>query len=120
MKILITGADGMLGASVSREALSQGYAVRAMVLPNRKTTVLDGLALELVEGDLTQIAALEKAIHGCQAVINVAASTSIWPRRQSVIWEINYQGVKKFDGGFRTAADYPIYPCGNGQFFWSW
>lgn len=94
MKILITGADGMLGASVSREALSQGYAVRAMVLTNRKTTVLDGLALELVEGDLTQIAALEKAVHGCQAVINVAASTSIWPRRQSVIWEINYQGVK--------------------------
>lgn len=94
MKILITGADGMLGASVCREALSQGYSVRVMVLPNRNTTVLDGLPLEIMQGDLTQVSALEKAVEGCQAVINVAASTSIWPRRQKLIWDINYQGVK--------------------------
>lgn len=94
MKILITGADGMLGASVCREAIGQGYSVRVMVLPNRNTNVLDGLPVEIVTGDLTQIAALEKAVQGCQAVINVAASTSIWPRRQALIWSINFQGVK--------------------------
>lgn len=94
MKVLITGADGMLGSSICREALKQGYSVRAMVLPDRKTTVLDGLDIELVQGNLLDEVAVAKAVEGCDYIINVAASTQIWPRRSPFIWKVNYEAVK--------------------------
>lgn len=93
MKVLITGADGMLGSSICREALNQGYSVRAMVLPERKINVLEGLNIELVQGNLLDAVAVEKAVDGCDYVINVAASTQIWPRRSPFIWKVNYESI---------------------------
>lgn len=95
MKILVTGADGMLGSNICREALSQEYQVRAMVLPSSKNTTLDGLPVEIVRGNLLDEASLEKAIEGCDIVINAAASTQIWPRRSNLIHEINFVAVKR-------------------------
>lgn len=94
MKVLVTGADGMLGASVCREALAQGYDVRAMILETSKLTTLDGLSLELVHGNLLNYASLERAVEGCDVIINVAASTQIWPRRSPLIHKINFDAVK--------------------------
>lgn len=94
MKVLIIGADGMLGSCVCREAIRQGYEVKAMVLPNRKLNVLDNLNIEFFEGNLLENQAIAQAIHGCDFVINVAASTQIWPRRSENIWKVNYHAVK--------------------------
>lgn len=92
--IFITGANGMLGASVTREALSQGYQVKAQVLPASNTQVLDGLPIDIVEGNILDIAFLDKAISGCQYVINIAALTTIWPRRSSQLFAVNFHGVQ--------------------------
>ena len=94
MKVLITGADGMLGSHLCREALRQGYEVRAMVLPNSKITVLDELPLEKVFGNITDAQSMDQLVKGCDYVINAAASTQIWPRRSKQVWEVNLQGVK--------------------------
>jgi len=94
MKVLVTGADGMLGASVCREALSQGYGVRAMILHGSVLTTLNGLSVEMVYGNLLDVESLERAVDGCDVIINVAASTQIWPRRSPLIYKINYDAVK--------------------------
>lgn len=94
MKVLITGADGMLGSSICREALSQGYEVRVMVLPERTVSVLEGLDLTYCYGNLLDPESLYQAVDGCDYVINVAASTQMWPRRSEVIWKVNYHAVE--------------------------
>lgn len=93
MKVLITGADGMLGSSICREAISQGYQVRAMVLPGRKVSVLDGLDVSYCYGNLLDRQSIYDAVEGCDYVINVAASTQIWPRRSKNIWNVNFESV---------------------------
>jgi dihydroflavonol-4-reductase len=92
--VFITGANGMLGASVTREALAQGYQVKAQILPGSSTKVLDGLAIEIVEGNILDTTFLEEAMASCQYVINIAALTTIWPRRLDIIHAVNLQGVK--------------------------
>lgn len=84
----------MLGASVTREALAQGYQVKAQILPGSSTKVLDGLAIEIVEGNILDIAFLEEAMASCQYVINIAALTTIWPRRLESLFAVNLTGVQ--------------------------
>jgi dihydroflavonol-4-reductase len=92
--VFITGANGMLGASVTREAIAQGYQVKAQILPGSSTAVLDGLAIEIVEGNILDTAFLDREMASCQFVINIAALTTIWPRRLESLFAVNLQGVK--------------------------
>lgn len=92
--VFITGANGMLGASVTREALNQGYQVKAQILPGTSTKVLDGLAIEIVEGNILDLDFLEKEMANCQYVINIAALTTIWPRRLESLFAVNLKGVQ--------------------------
>lgn len=94
MRVLITGGDGMLGSSICREALAQGYEVRVMVLPGRVVSVLEGLDVSYCYGNLLEPESLHQAVEGCDYVINVAASTQIWPRRSEIIWKVNYDSVE--------------------------
>ena len=84
----------MLGASVTREALAQGYQVKAQILPGSSTKVLDGLQIEIVEGNILDTTFLETAMAGCQYVINIAALTTIWPRRLENLFAVNLKGVQ--------------------------
>lgn len=93
-RVFITGANGMLGASVTREAISQGYQVKAQILPNSSRAVIQELPIEIVEGNILDLAFLEKEMQDCQYVINIAALTTVWPRRLAIIHEVNYIGVK--------------------------
>jgi dihydroflavonol-4-reductase len=93
-KVFITGANGMLGASVTREAIAQGYQVKAQILPGSSTAVLDGFAIEIVEGNILDTTFLDREMDGCQYVINIAALTTIWPRRLESLYAVNLQGVK--------------------------
>jgi dihydroflavonol-4-reductase len=92
--VFITGANGMLGASVTREALNQGYQVKAQILPGSSTKVLDGLAIEIVEGNILDLDFLEKEMANCKYVINIAALTTIWPRRLESLFAVNLKGVQ--------------------------
>ena len=94
VKILVTGADGMLGSHVVRELLERGATVRALLQPGRQTGTLDGLKIERVEGDLLQPESVRRALEGCDAVIHTAANTQIWPSRDRKIWAVNYEAVK--------------------------
>jgi dihydroflavonol-4-reductase len=93
-KVFVTGADGMLGSSICRELLKQGYQVKAMCLPDRKTNTLSNLPIEIVYGGIDKKDFLVKEMKGCQYVIHVAALVKIWPRRLSCINEVNLMGTQ--------------------------
>lgn len=77
-KVLVTGGAGFIGANLVRQLLTAGYAVR--VLDNFVTgqrSYLAGLPIELVEGDILDVAVVETAVRDVSGVIHLAAQTSV-------------------------------------------
>jgi NADH dehydrogenase len=73
--ILVTGANGFVGAHVVRRLLATGAGpMRAMVRNRSKAAPLDGV--EVVEADLTRPETLEFAVVGVSVIIHAAAITA--------------------------------------------
>lgn len=74
--ILVTGASGYLGSHITRRLLETGLPVRAMVYNRRRAEQegrLQGLAVELVEADVTRPETLKEALAGVDAIIHTVA-----------------------------------------------
>lgn len=78
-KVLLTGANGLLGANLLRELNAQGYSVRALLRKNCDKRSLDGCEFETFEGDISNPSDLENAVDGCDFVIHAAARTVQYP-----------------------------------------
>ena len=81
MKVLVTGANGHLGANLVRELLAAGHAVRGSVRvladPGR-TEHLKALGpVELVQADLDQPATLRAAMEGIDATLRAAKDAGV-------------------------------------------
>ena len=77
MKVLITGSSGFIGAAVTRAVVSQGDEVRALCRPASNRRNLDGIPVEIVEGDLRDPDSLKQAVRGCQGIYHVAGSLCV-------------------------------------------
>ena len=60
LKYLVTGAAGFLGGTICRQLIARGEDVRAFVLPGDPAMKYVPKEAEIVEGDLTDVASLEK------------------------------------------------------------
>jgi dihydroflavonol-4-reductase len=93
-RVLVTGGAGFVGSSVVRELLSRGATAVAMVEPGGGTENLEGLDIEVVEGDLRDPDAVEKAVGGARVVFHVAALYRFWARDPASFYDINVTGTK--------------------------
>ncbi|MHA1368648.1 MAG: NAD-dependent epimerase/dehydratase family protein [Promethearchaeota archaeon] len=94
-EILVTGATGFLGTNVVLELLDKGYKhVRAFGLPGSVTKYINFPRVEIMFGDVTDFASVQKAVRGVDVVIHVAGDTSFWRRRFKRQREINVNGVR--------------------------
>lgn len=75
MRILLTGASSLLGAGVVRELTARGDEV--VVLQRRPSAVAAELGLAEVLADLTDAAAVRRAMAGTEAVIHLAARVGV-------------------------------------------
>jgi nucleoside-diphosphate-sugar epimerase len=73
-RVLVTGATGMLGSHVVREALARGWSVRALVRDPSAARWLEEEGADLARGDLLSPASLRRGIEGCDAVVHTAAT----------------------------------------------
>lgn len=73
-KILITGANGFLGANLVR-MLSKEYEVRIIVRQNANLEALEGLELDIIYGNIDEAQDVSKAVIGCHYVIHSASIT---------------------------------------------
>ncbi len=94
MKILVTGPDGLLGSSLVRELLKDGYEVKAFVFPGSRSQTLEGLPIERFYGTILKQSDLLEAMAGCDAVIHAAANTNVWPTRSEKIRQVNFLGTQ--------------------------
>src|SRR5690606_26595557 len=92
MNALVTGAGGFVGAAVVRALLRDGTAVRALVRAGSDARNLDGLAVERVEGDITDPSSLGAAVKGCSVVFHVAADYRLWVPDPKKMYATNVQG----------------------------
>lgn len=82
MRLAIMGATGRTGVPLVQHALERGYEVTALARSPQKAEQLlgDPPGLTVVEGDLLDPAAVEKAIVGSAAVLNVAGQVKGSPK----------------------------------------
>ena len=73
MRVFLTGGTGFIGGEVARLLRERGDHVRALVRTPAKAAALEALGCELVQGDLSDEAALRTALAGCDAVVHSAA-----------------------------------------------
>jgi len=93
MKVIVTGADGLLGGNLVRVLLEAGHQVRVFLQDGRKAPTLQGLDIERRWGDILNPDSVVRAFDGCTAVIHAAASTSIWPPRSPIVRRVNIEGT---------------------------
>jgi dihydroflavonol-4-reductase len=93
MTALVTGATGFIGANVVRALLAAGEAVRVLTRPGSITRNIDGLAVDIVHGDLLDVASLRAALQGCQTLYHVAAHYRLWTPNVQEVYAINVDGT---------------------------
>ena len=105
MNILVTGGAGFIGSHTVDAALAAGHTVR--VLDDLSTGTAANLpdSAELLTGDVTDLAAVEQALQGCDAVIHLAALVSVPQSLQEPArtYHVNTTGTVGLQGG--DAAD---------------
>ena len=92
--ILVTGAAGHIGNVLVRHLLEDGNKVRALILPGEDTRALDGLNIELIQGNVLDPASLQRAMQGVDFVYHLAGIISIMPGRDELMRSVNIQGTK--------------------------
>ncbi len=91
----VTGATGFLGSHVARQLVEdEGMLVRALARPTSRLDPIADLDLDVIHGDLDDVAALERGMRGADWVFHVAASVNMWRRRWTDSYRINVQGTR--------------------------
>ncbi|MCB9948836.1 MAG: SDR family NAD(P)-dependent oxidoreductase [Rhodospirillaceae bacterium] len=94
MTVLVTGATGFVGSAVARRLLREGMAVRVLARAGSDRRNLDGLNVEICEGDLTDRGSLDRAVAGAQALFHVAADYRLWALHPQEIYRANVDGTR--------------------------
>ncbi len=93
MKVLVTGATGFVGAAVARTLLAARHDVRVLARPASDRRNVEGLGIEVCEGDLTKPETLRAACGGCEGLFHVAADYRLWTRRPAEMMRNNVDGT---------------------------
>ncbi len=94
MSTLVTGATGFVGSAVVRALLEKGRSVRVLVRDGSDRRNIEGLDVDVVRGDLTDRASLERAMKGCTELYHVAADYRLWVPRPKAMYEANEAGTR--------------------------
>ena len=70
--ILITGANGFLGAWLAKALVARGDEVRCLVRAGSDASALEGVAAKIIPGDVTDPASLTPALAGVHTVFHLA------------------------------------------------
>ncbi len=94
VRALVTGATGFVGSAVARRLLRDGHRVRVLARAGSDRRNLQGLDVEVVEGDLTKPSTLLPACEGCDALFHVAADYRLWAPDPSELYRSNVDGTR--------------------------
>jgi len=94
MRVLVTGATGLIGSWVVRELLAAGHRPRALVRRSSNLANLDGLDVERAEGDVLDRASVVRALDGCEGVVHSAGLATFLPGERRRMYDLNHRSVE--------------------------
>jgi len=94
MRVLVTGATGLVGGAVARELAARGHAVRILARPTSDASSLADVSVEIARGDVLDAAAVRRALEGCEAVVHTAGVVGFRPGQEAQLMEVNARGVE--------------------------
>lgn len=92
MTVVVTGASGHVGGNLLRALLAAGQSVRALVHRDRRA--IEGLDIEVVQGDICDLETLHRAFAGAEVVYHTAAYISILGDEWPLLEQINILGTR--------------------------
>jgi dihydroflavonol-4-reductase len=104
MRALVTGATGFVGSAVARALVGAGWQVRVLVREGSDRRNLRGLPVEVVVGDLTDVASLDCAVTACDALFHVAADYRLGAFEPAQLYQTNVEGTRNILGAARQAG----------------
>jgi dihydroflavonol-4-reductase len=93
-KVIVTGADGMLGNNIVRELLDRGHSVSCFIEEGHSGNTLKHLPVNITRGNICNESDLLPLFRDNDYVIHTAGVTAMWPARSSLLWKVNYDAVK--------------------------
>ena len=81
--------------------------VRALVRPGTNRKNIEGLALEVWEGDLLAPDSLAAGIAGCDLVFHTAADYRLWTRHPAAMYAVNVEGTRTILEAALLAGRFP-------------
>jgi len=95
--VLVTGGTGYVGSHSVAALVRSGHRIRVLARsPDRVHAALGPLGVEDVEtalGDVTEPAAVYRALEGCDAVLHAASVYSMDPRKAGEMRAVNVRGT---------------------------
>jgi len=95
MKVLITGANGLVGSFICRQLLQEDHNIRATKRNSSDLSMLEDIQdkIEWVESDLTESIFWDEHLSGINAVIHCAAVISFDKRWEKQMYKTNVKGT---------------------------
>jgi len=108
--VLITGATGQQGGAVIRHMLAKGWNLRALTRNSGSDTALSlaHQGVELVQGDLEDLASLEHAAHGVYGIYSVQNFWKVGAKREV------QQGKRLADVAKQAGVEHFVYSSVGG------
>ena len=94
MTTLVTGATGFIGSAITRQLLDNGVDVVVLARAHGDRRNLDGLNIQIREGDLRDKRSLERACAGCDTLFHVAADYRLWAKNTDDLYASNCAGTR--------------------------
>jgi len=117
MEALITGANGFIGAALARTLIEAGHRVRAFVRPASDRRSLEGLAVDIVQGDVRDRGSLLSAVKGCGWVFHTAALYQLWTPDRATLYASNVEGTRNvLEAAWEAGVDRIVYTSTVGVF----
>src|SRR5438046_2713778 len=123
MKVLITGATGLLGGHLIKELQQCNEEIRALVLPAENADNLLKHGIEVVRGDITDACSLEPAVKNAEVIFHLAGMMGVW-RPLADYRLVNVKGSENLYKAAQRAgvrrfvhtSSHTVYGLGHGRF----
>ncbi|HEX2089791.1 MAG TPA: NAD-dependent epimerase/dehydratase family protein [Actinomycetota bacterium] len=112
MRAFVTGATGFIGGHLAEKLRSRGDDVVALVRNRDKAAKLRDIGCELVQGDLSDEAAIQNGVTGCDSVFHVGAvyEVGIPASKRPAMYDANVRGTERvLDAAARAQVGRIVY-----------
>jgi dihydroflavonol-4-reductase len=104
MRVLVTGATGLVGSAVTRELARRGHSVRVLARPTSDLGGIDGAGAEVARGDVLDAPSVAAALAGCDAVVHTAGKVGFRSGQRAEMLAVNARGVEVVLGAALAAG----------------